>query len=51
MTRETEKLQQPWSRNLSRVGWLLLIWAGSVAGVGMAAYIMRMFMSVVGMTR
>lgn len=49
MVHEPAKMARPWQRTLSRVGWLLLIWACSVAGLGMAALVMRMFMSVVGM--
>ena len=35
---------------LSRVGWLILIWATSVAALGAAALILRAMMSVAGMT-
>ena len=39
------------SRNwLSRVGWLILIWATSVAALGAVALILRAIMSVAGMT-
>lgn len=33
-----------------RVGWLVLIWALSVAGLGLAAWLIRMFMRAAGMT-
>ena len=35
---------------LRRVGWLILIWATSVAALGAAALILRAMMSVAGMT-
>lgn len=35
-----------WTR---RLGWLLAIWAGSVAGLGLAALALKLFMHVVGM--
>lgn len=33
-----------------RLGWLVLIWAASVAALGVAAYAMRLFMSAAGLT-
>ncbi|MBK4990841.1 MULTISPECIES: DUF2474 domain-containing protein [Pseudomonas] len=33
-----------------RLGWLLLIWAMSVAALGVAAWVMRLFMSAAGLT-
>jgi hypothetical protein len=39
------------SRNwLSRVGWLILIWATSVVALGTVALILRAIMSAAGMT-
>jgi hypothetical protein len=39
------------SRNwLSRVGWLILIWATSVLALGAVALILRVVMSASGMT-
>ncbi|CAA2143919.1 hypothetical protein HYPP_04481 [Hyphomicrobium sp. ghe19] len=35
---------------LSRIGWLVLIYAGGVAAVGVAAVLIRMLMSAAGMT-
>jgi hypothetical protein len=35
---------------LSRVGWLILIWAASVAALAVVALVLRVIMSVVGMT-
>jgi hypothetical protein len=35
---------------LSRVGWLILIWAASVAALAVVALVLRAIMSVVGMT-
>lgn len=32
-----------------RLGWLVLIWALSVAGLGIAAWLMRLFMSAAGL--
>lgn len=34
---------------LRRAGWLLLIWAGSVLALGVAAGLMRLLMSQLGM--
>ena len=31
-----------------RLGWLVLIWAGSVAALGVVAWLMRMFMAAAG---
>ncbi|CRN05349.1 hypothetical protein PYEL_11060 [Pseudomonas sp. URMO17WK12:I11] len=33
-----------------RLGWLVLIWALSVAALGVAAWLMRLFMSAAGLT-
>ncbi|MEJ1974716.1 MAG: DUF2474 domain-containing protein [Acetobacteraceae bacterium] len=35
---------------LRRVGWLVLIWAASVAALGVAAYALRLLMGLAGMT-
>jgi hypothetical protein len=35
---------------LNRVGWLILIWATSVAALGAVALILRAIMSVAGLT-
>jgi Protein of unknown function (DUF2474) len=35
---------------LRRVGWLILIWATSVAALGAVALVLRAIMSVAGMT-
>jgi len=32
-----------------RLGWLLLIWAMSVAALGVAAWVMRLFMGAAGL--
>ncbi len=32
-----------------RLGWLALIWVLSVAGLGVAAWLMRLFMSAAGL--
>lgn len=36
--------------SLKRFGWLLLIWAASVAVMGIAAYAMRLLMRAVGLS-
>ncbi|MES2756689.1 MAG: DUF2474 family protein [Pseudomonadota bacterium] len=36
-------------RWLSRFGWLLAIWAASVAALALAAWLMRLLMRAVGM--
>ncbi|SPA01437.1 conserved hypothetical protein; Cytochrome bd ubiquinol oxidase associated sequence [Cupriavidus taiwanensis] len=33
---------------LRRVGWLVLIWAASVAALGVAAWVLRLIMRCVG---
>lgn len=33
-----------------RLGWLVLIWGGSVAALGVVAFGMRMFMSAAGLS-
>ncbi|MBV6288823.1 DUF2474 domain-containing protein [Pseudomonas aegrilactucae] len=33
-----------------RLGWLALIWTASVAVLGVAAWVMRLFMSAAGLT-
>lgn len=37
----------PWWKKL---GWLILIWAASVATLGLVAYGMRLFMKAAGLT-
>ena len=37
--------------SLRRIGWLILIWACSVAALGLVALAMRLLMSWAGMTR
>ena len=34
----------------SRVGWLILIWAMSVAFMGLAAYLIKLLMRAVGLS-
>jgi hypothetical protein len=38
-------------RWLRRLGWLVLIWAASVAVLGIAALVLRLVMSAAGLTR
>jgi hypothetical protein len=35
---------------LKRTGWLIAIWAASIAALAVLAYILRLVMSAVGMT-
>lgn len=37
-------------RWLKRVGWLLGIWAASIAALALVAYVLRLIMNAVGMT-
>src|SRR5690606_17206133 len=37
--------RRPWA---ARIGWLLLFWAGGVAALGLAAYLVRLFMNWAG---
>ncbi|GGX28807.1 hypothetical protein GCM10007242_39010 [Pigmentiphaga litoralis] len=39
-------IQRPWWK---RMGWLLLIWGGSVAALGVVAWLFRMLMRSAGM--
>jgi len=36
---------------LKRVGWMLLIWAGSVVALGVAAWLLRLVMAGAGFHR
>jgi hypothetical protein len=36
-------------RSLRRLGWLVLIWAGSVAALGVVALVIRLLMTLAGM--
>ena len=36
---------------LRRVGWMILIWAASVAALGLVALLIRMLMAAAGLTR
>ncbi|PSS58232.1 DUF2474 domain-containing protein [Pseudomonas sp. BBP2017] len=33
-----------------RLGWLVVIWAGSVVALGIVAWLMRMFMAAAGLS-
>lgn len=35
---------------VKRIGWLFLIWLLSVATLGIAAYLLRLIMTAIGMT-
>lgn len=45
--KDAEMEKRSWLR---RIGWLVLIYAGGVATVGVAAVFIRMLMSAAGMT-
>jgi hypothetical protein len=36
--------------SVRRVGWMIVIWAASVAGLGLAAALLRLLMMLAGMT-
>jgi hypothetical protein len=38
---------RPW---LHRIGWMVLIWAASVAALGVAAFAFRLLMTLAGLT-
>lgn len=44
------KDKKPGNNRWKRIGWFLLIWACSVAALGIAAFAMRMLMRVAGLT-
>ncbi|NER59967.1 DUF2474 domain-containing protein [Pseudomonas sp. MAFF212428] len=49
MTDKSIVVEQP--RPLwQRLGWLAVIWTASVAALGVAAWIMRLFMSAAGLS-
>lgn len=35
---------------LRRIGWLVLLWAGSVAALGLVAWLIRQFMNAAGLS-
>jgi len=39
-------IQRPWWK---RIGWLVLIWVGSVAALGLVAWLFRLLMRSAGM--
>ena len=49
MNQPTHKLKPATRLWLSRVGWLLLIWLASVLALGVVAYLLRLFMQLVGL--
>jgi hypothetical protein len=42
------RVNKPWLR---RVGWMILIWAASVATLGLVALLFRILMAATGLTR
>ncbi len=40
-------VQRPWLR---RIGWLVLIWSGSVLALGIMAALFRILMNLAGLT-
>jgi hypothetical protein len=42
------RVSKPWLR---RVGWFILIWAVSVAALGLVVLLLRMLMAAAGLTR
>ena len=42
---ETDEKKPLWQR----LGWLVLIWAGSVLALGAVSYLLRLFMQAAGM--
>jgi hypothetical protein len=45
MTKVEQEKKPLWQR----LGWLVLIWAGSVATLGVVAWLLRQFMSAAGL--
>ena len=45
MTKVEQEKKPLWQR----LGWLVLIWAGSVATLGLVAWLLRQFMSAAGL--
>jgi hypothetical protein len=43
---DDKPVQSSWPK---RLGWLVLIWAGSVLALALAAYLMRLFMRLIGL--
>lgn len=43
---EKQQVETSW---LKRIGWLLLIWTASVAALLLFAYVMRLFMHLIGL--
>lgn len=45
MTPAQDHARRPW---LKRVGWLVLLWSAGVAGLGLIAWLIRVFMNWAG---
>ncbi|KRW62873.1 cyanide insensitive terminal oxidase, subunit III [Pseudomonas sp. TTU2014-080ASC] len=49
-TDKRSEAEVPASPMWKRVGWLVLIWAGSVLALGGVSYLLRLFMKAAGMS-
>lgn len=49
VTTEPEKMAKAGKLWLKRISWLCLIWAASIMAMLLAAYIMRLFMRMIGL--
>lgn len=47
--RDMTKVEQEKKPLWQRLGWLVLIWAGSVTALGVVAWLLRLFMSAAGL--
>lgn len=45
--RSPTEQRRPWWKKL---GWLVLIWAASVAALGLVSYLLRLFMNAAGLS-
>lgn len=46
MTKVEQEKKPLWQR----LGWLVLIWAGSVLALGLVSYLLRLFMNAAGLS-
>ena len=45
----TKLMKQSAKLWFSRVGWLMLLWLSSVLALGLVAYLLRLFMQLIGL--